>query len=389
MDRTRYFLELIGSPHKGFKYVHITGTAGKGTVSTMVHSSLVSANKKAGLFTSPYVTTAAEEIKVGDAFISPQEFTDIVEHLKSFIAKAASDEKFGAPSAFELFLAIAFIHFKRQKCEWVVLEVGLGGRYDCTNAITDPVVTAITNIDYDHTEILGKTLKEIAYDKAGIIKKGCSFFTSEQRPQIVRIFRDICLEKKAVFSQIPKQKVYQEYNMLLARAMAEKMGLSQEAIEKGTAGIRLPGRFETIQDKPTIILDGAHNRAKVRSTISNLGKIKYKRLTVIVALSNTKKDNRAILGPLAAAADRIIVTSFENGPRKSVHPKALLPYVSAAKRPKALAHVILDPHQALAYARKHASAVDCILVTGSFFLAGELRKEWFPEEWVLKNRKSF
>lgn len=382
LERMKYFLDLLGNPEKDFKYIHITGTAGKGTVSTMVQEILNASGTKAGLFTSPYVTTTIEKIKVGDKYIAPDELVEIVEYLKPFIKKAC-------PSAFEIFLAIAFIYFKKQRCEWVVLEVGLGGRYDATNVITSPKVTAITNIDYDHTEILGKKLREIAYDKAGIIKNGSMFFTAEQRPVLQNLFKKICKEKGAAFNVIEKQKNHTEYNKVLATRIAEAAGISRIAIEKGIKNTSLPCRFEVMQEKPLIILDGAHNRAKIRSTVYNLRDLKYDKLIVILSISNTKKDNIAIVEPIASIADEIILTSTATEERRSVHPSALLPYIKKYKKNKTKVEIVMSPKEAIILAKKGAKKEDCILVTGSFFLAGDLRTLWFSEEWVLKNRRSF
>ncbi len=389
LDRMRYFLDLLGNPEKGFKYIHITGTAGKGTVSTMVQEILHASGKKVGLFTSPYVTTTIEKIRVGDLYISPGELVSIVGQLKPFIKKAEKEGKYGGPSAFEIFLAIAFIYFKNKKCEWVVLEVGLGGRYDATNVITSPKVTAITNIDYDHTEILGKKLKQIGYDKAGIIKKRSVFFTAEQRPALLNLFKKICKEKGAVFNHIEKQKSHAEYNRLLATRVAESIGISEATIEKGIKNTRLPCRFEIMQKDPLIILDGAHNRAKIRSTVQNLKSQNYKKLIIILSISNTKKDNRAIIEPIASIADQIILSSTSTEERRSTHPSALLPYVKKFKKRNAKVEIVMNPKEAMTLARKSARKGDCILVTGSFFLAGDLRTLWFSEEWVMKNRRSF
>jgi dihydrofolate synthase/folylpolyglutamate synthase len=388
LDRTRYFLKLIGNPEKDFRCVHITGTAGKGSVSSMVHEILLSAGKKAGLFTSPYVTTTIEKIKVNQKYIAPSQLVKIINYLKPFI-KQAEESHFGTPSAFEIFTAVALLYFKEQKCEWAVMEVGLGGRYDATNAIPADKIAAITHIDYDHTEILGKTLKKIANDKAGIITQGCTFFTAEQRPSLVRLFKEICYQQHANFHSIGKQKDAEAYNRALATAIGSHLGFSQETIEKGLQNSRMPCRFETVQTKPLIILDGAHNRSKIRSTIAKLKNLKYNKLISIVSLANTKKDNLAIIEPLAKFSDRIIITSTSKTERRSIHPNALLPYVEKYKKKKASVQIISSPLKALSAAKRYAKTNDCILVSGSFFLAGELRKNWFPEEWVLKNRRSF
>lgn len=391
LHRTRYFLELIGSPHKGFKYIHVTGTAGKGTVTSMIHNSISESGKKVGIYTSPYVTTTIEKFKVNDLYISPKEFVNIVEYLKPFISQADAYGPYGAPSAFEICLAIACIYFKRQQCEYVVLEVGLGGRYDATNVIENPLVTVITNIDYDHTEILGKTLKSIAYDKAGIIKEGSAFYTSEQRPLLRTLFKKICKEKTVSFNAISKQKTYMEYNIKLVTEVCRHIDISDADIVKGIKKTKLPCRFEIVSKKPLIILDGAHNRVKIASTISNIKKIKkdFGKLVVITAISDTKKDNTAILKPLASVADAFVVTSLQGSGRKSVHPQTLIPYINKSKKAKATVEIVMDTVEALKRARKIAQKTDCILISGSFFLSGELRKKWYPEEWVLKNRKSF
>jgi dihydrofolate synthase/folylpolyglutamate synthase len=404
LNRTRYFLDLLGSPDAGFKYVHVTGTAGKGTVSTMVQEMLIADGKRTGLYTSPYVTAATEKIRVGGEYVSMEDFADIVDELKPFIKKSAASP-YGSPSAFELSLVIAILYFKRMKCEWVVLEVGLGGRYDATNMIRGPKIAAVTTIDYDHTEILGNTLEKIAYDKAGIIKPQSVFFTSEQRPKLISLFKKICREQKAEFHHVGKQKDYKKYNEELARMIATKAGVSKKSIDAGIQNTRLPCRFEVIDLKPVTILDGAHNRAKIKSTIANLKELarsrnnKHGKVFVIVAISDTKKDNRAILAPIARVADHIVVTSLTikttltGGGRKSVHPMALLPYLKKAiprpRKNKVEIEVIMEPKLALKKVQDLAGEDDFILATGSFFLAGELRKCWYSEEWVLKNRKSF
>lgn len=388
LKRTQKFLDLIGNPENSFKYIHITGTAGKGSVSSLVHQMLVEGGKKAGLFTSPYVTTTIEKIKVNDKYISINELIDIVSYLRPYIDKMEEIE-YGVPGAFEIFLAVALIYYKKMKCEWVVLEVGLGGRYDATNIIKKPVVTAITNIDYDHTEILGKTLNKIAFDKAGIIKKDSYFYTTEQRPELLSIFKKICKEKGAKFCSIGRQKNSESYNITLATNIARVMRLSPKSIFNGVKNSRIPCRFEIMSTEPFIILDGAHNRAKIKSTISKIKKIKYKKLIVVMSLSNTKKDNLRIIEPLVSKAKYVIITSTTKEERRSINPIALLPYVNKYKSKNTKTEIVQDPFRALKLAKKYAHKEDIILVTGSFFLAGELRKVWFPEEWVLKNRRSF
>jgi len=385
--RTRQFLKLIGNPDKDFKFIHITGTAGKGTVSTMIHNILVSENKRVGLFTSPYTTSAIEKIKVGNLYISPIEFTQIVNHLRPFITKAHKSS-LGNPSAFELFLAIALLYFRKMKCEWVVLEAGLGGRYDATNVIKSPIVSAITNIDFDHTEILGKTLKEIANDKGGIIKKGSVFITTETRPGLLSIFKLFCFSKGAEFIRVEKREDYQDRNRALARKVSQIIGISEKNTTRGIKKTVLPSRFELVSKLPMIILDGAHNRAKMRSVISNLARIKYKKLFVILAIANTNKDSEGAIKPIASLSDKIILTSFSRNGQRSIHPNVIIDKIRRFKK-NAEVNIIEDMNEALNHCLTKATHKDCILVTGSFSLAGQIRERWFSEEFILNQRKSF
>lgn len=387
IERMRYFLSLIGNPDRGLHYIHIAGTSGKGTVTTMLHEIISASGKRVGSFTSPSVITSIEKIRVGDKYISPDEFADIVECLKPFIDQSYLEGPYGRPSYFEIVFAIAVVYFKKKKCDWVVLEAGLGGRYDATNVIERPLATVITNIDFDHTEILGKTLQKIAFDKAGIVKKGSAFFTTEQRPSLLKIFTDISIGKHVSMHKLPRQDSYQKYNEALSASIAQHMGLNNAVIARGIQNTRLPCRFETISMHPTVVLDGAHNRSKIKSTVDNLKKITFRKLYLLISIADNK-NHASILQQIIPLADHVFFTRFQNVERKCAHPKELLKksrnFLKRGVRPK----IFLDPEQALSEAIRFARADDLILVTGSFFLAGELREQWYPEEWILEHRKS-
>ncbi len=363
IKRMGWFLDLLGNPERDFKYIHITGTAGKGTVSTMIHYALVASGYKTGLFTSPFVTTSIEKIQVGELYIDPLEFADIVEEMKPLIDWAFRECPYGGPSYFERFLAIALVYFKKQKCEWVVLEVGCGGRYDATNVISAPVISAITNIDYDHMHILGKTLTKIAHDKAGIIKKGSKFYTTETRLRLRQIMEQECMKQGAEFNYVRGGN----------KELVQAMGLPAQA-GFDAKDVQLPARFEIIQPfdkahgKPLVIIDGAHNRAKMRNTAQKLQQLTFDKLHLVVALAANKEKN--ILDVIRA--DYTYPTRFENHERKCMN---LGGYT--------------DANQALDAALSAAKTEDAILITGSFYLAGELRKRWITEETILKKRKSF
>ena len=360
IKRMQWFLDLIGNPEKGFKYIHITGTAGKGTVAAMVQKGLGARGYKTGLFTSPFVTTSIEKIQVGDLYIAPDEFVQIVEDMKPAIDEAFAKCPYGGPSYFERFLAIALLYFKKMNCEWVVLEVGCGGRYDATNVIAPPVISAITNIDYDHTHILGKTLTKIARDKSGIIKKGSKFFTSESRPRLRAIMEQICQEQGVSFTHVKGG------NKELVRAM----GFTAQDIQ-------LPARFEIVQKDPIVIIDGAHNRAKIRYTAELLKKLTYNKLHLVFALAANKE--RSIIDQIPA--DFIYPTRFQNPERQAMNP--VRDFVSNGVNLGGYT----DSRQALDAALAAARSDDMVLITGSFYLAGELRQRWYPEESILHLRR--
>ena len=385
LERTRSLLDALGNPEKGFKYIHITGTSGKGTVATMTHEALVASGKRVGLFTSPYVVAATEKIRVNDLYIAPDEFASILEEIKPHIEHARGTH--GRPTYFEVFFAIALVYFQRQQCEWVVLEVGAGGRYDATNVIESPLVTAITNIDYDHVQILGNTLTSIAENKAGIIKKDSAFFTTEKRLALLKLFEKECVEKGATFTPLAVVSDYQENNKTLVRAICRHIGLAESDIRVGEEA-RLPGRFETMQEQPRVVLDGAHNRAKMKSCASNVKKLSFKKLHLIFALKDDKNiasGAREIL-PLA---DTATFTVFQNTTVHCVLPQVLKDATTALVQKSARVQIITDAKAALTDVLKYAAKDDLVLVTGSFYLVGELRRVWYSEEWVVENRRSF
>jgi dihydrofolate synthase/folylpolyglutamate synthase len=386
LKRMRYFLSLLGNPDEGMKFVHITGTAGKGSVTNMLHEVLHASGKNVGSFTSPFITTSIEKIRVGELYISPDEFTDILEDLKPHIDYAYVYGPYGRPSYFEIYEAIAFIYFRRMKCEWIVLEVGCGGRYDATNVIKNPVITAITNIDYDHRELIGDTLAKIAYEKAGIIKKGSVFFTSEQRPVLQKFFKKVCKNEGAAFNLIPHQESYREYNTALVTRIAETLEIKPQYIREGIKRSFLQCRFEIMQKNPTIVLDGAHNRVKVASTISNLQRLKYRKLILIIGMAENK-EHLSMLSQVVPLGDQIYFTRFKLRDRLCAHPTEIFKKSKKYLKKTAETEITLDAYDALEKALGKARKNDLILVVGSFYLAGELRKKWYPEEFILEKRK--
>jgi dihydrofolate synthase/folylpolyglutamate synthase len=380
-------LDLLGNPEKGFEYIHITGTAGKGSVATAVQRELVKAGKYSGLFTSPFTVSTIEKIQVGNRYIDPLIFADITESLKPKIDKMAREGRNGPPSYFEMIFAIALLYFQREKCEYVVLEVGLGGSYDATNIIMKPLITAITNIGLDHTNILGPERSDIAKDKAGIIKKDSQFFTTEEDPKILETFKGVCDRVGAGYHSIEVKGLdYDDRNRKLVGHICADLGII-DSPQKIRSLLSLPARFEIVEKKPLVIIDGAHNPSKLESTIYNLKELKYKRLVLVIAIS-VDKDWQLMIRMIAPLANEIVLTSFNIMGRLSVEPSRLL----KESRKFAAEHCLIssdqDPVVAYENARKKLRQEDALLIVGSFYLAGYIRALYCPESQILNNRNS-
>ena len=387
LERMQDFLDDLGNPEKGFKYVHITGTAGKGSVASLVHTQLEKDGKKAGIFTSPFTVSTIEKIQIGSKYIDPLVFADLTDKLKPHIDQLMLYGRYGAPSYFEMMLAIALLYFKKEKCEYVVLEVGLGGSFDATNIIKKPIITAITNIGLDHMHILGPRRIDIANDKSGIIKKGSRFFTSEEDGKILNIFKAQCDKFGAECNALNVKGLdYDSRNRLLAGSICVSLGIIEHARDLKTA-LKLPARFEMVKKYPLVILDGAHNPSKIDSTIYNLKRLKYRRLILVIAIS-ADKDWKSMLKMIIPKAYEIYVTRFSVQGRQAVDPKLLFQEAQKHAGRKQSVHLFSDPIQAYEAALKKLASDDALLVTGSFYLAGDIRSLYCPEEEILKNRNS-
>lgn len=286
LSRMSQLLGLLGDPHKKLKYVHIAGTNGKGSCAAMTASVLKEAGFRTGLYTSPHLRRYNERIKVNGEDISDEDFCAAAEELS-----ACLEDMEDMPTTFERLTAMAILHFAKKACDIVVLEVGLGGRLDATNVIEHPECCAITNIDLDHTEILGDTIELIAAEKGGIIKPGCPVVMSAQSKEAQNIVAEICEERGArlIFSDPLQEKLkgrglwgqrfdyrarrdieislpgtYQLSNaaVVLDIIDALKRGaweIPEEAVWRGMKRAHFPGRFEVFSEDPLVIADGAHN----------------------------------------------------------------------------------------------------------------------------------
>lgn len=413
--RLEFLLKMLGNPERGMKYIHVTGTSGKGSVTTLIHSILSEAGFKTGGFLSPHITTPLERIRINDRFISAGEFCDTLEHLKPFLTRCALECPYGVPAFFEVILAMSFLYFKKNKCQYCVLEVGVGGEYDPTNTVARTEVAVITNVGIDHKNVLGDTKTAIARDKAGIAKPGCRLITSEKSPAMIKIFKEFADKRKvASFErasddyQIIKNDinglefsyggyryrmglpgVHQAKNAILAIMATEKIVKGDYgAIARGLSKVRMPARLEIIQRDPLVILDGAHNPDKIDSTVAFVKELKPKRVILLTTLAGNK-DFSQIFSRVVPLADRVVLTRFRERNRQSSPLKRLYEAARKEAGSKVKISVHIEPWQALDEALAEAKKGDLVLITGSFFLAGDLRRRWWSVDDIIKNREMF
>ena len=297
LERITELCSKLGNPQNDLKFIHVAGTNGKGSFCSMLSSVLCEAGYRVGTFTSPYVKVFNERMKINGLDISNDELVKITERVKP-IADSMKDK----PTEFELITAIAFEYFKRRKCDYVVLECGLGGRLDSTNIITTSVLSVITGIALDHTSILGDTIPEIAKEKAGIIKEGIPILWCGKSEEAEAVIKTQASEKNAPLYEVDRSTVkiknqtlegtffdYKEHlnlkisllglyqvenatNVLVATEILNSQGISisDEAIYKGLAKAKWHARFELISDTPVVIFDGGHNPQGVTESVKSV-----------------------------------------------------------------------------------------------------------------------
>jgi len=382
--RMQDLLDRMGNPERDMKYIHITGTAGKGTIVSLLHNIFSEAGYMVGSTSSPAITSTIERIKVGQYYIDPIIFAEIVESLKPVITDMYLQGVYGKPSYFDCMLAIALVYFKQQKCDVVILEVGMGGRYDATNIIPDPLATVITNIDYDHTHLLGNELEAIAHEKAGIIKNGSLFFTNEQKLEITTIFKKICNQVGAKYVPIISKD---NSNDELATIIAGRFDIGPEEIKKGIENTKLPCRFEIMQNNPTIILDGAHSVSKVIFSLKKLETIEYKNLHVIFGCGHTK-DGLGMIDEIIKYSTSITLVPVINSIGKSFSLKKMQQHINE-NYPGISIDISFESKQALQNIQTKINDNDAVLIIGSLYITGDLRKQWYKEQFILEKRRSF
>ncbi len=376
LDNISRLMSALDNPYKSFLSVHVAGTNGKGSTSAIISSVLKTAGLKVGLFTSPHIVSFTERIRVNGEEITEKEVIDLAEEIREKISSFGKLRMHGepvelSPTFFEIVTAMALLCFKRKKIDIAVIEVGMGGRLDATNIIT-PEVSVITNISYDHREFLGGTLKEIANEKAGIIKRGVPVVVSYQEPEAMEVIEQKAIEKnielyvygRDFFSVLKREDIseicfdyrdgdlftihdlslplsgehqMQNASVAIKAAMIvlnkslvkrrngewEKQGNTNSSespsrienlgklIRNGLATTIWPGRLEIMKEDPPILIDGAHNPAAAKTLFEALKKNfleRYKRIIIVLGIMGDK-DIRGIMKPLLPLASEVILTS--------------------------------------------------------------------------------
>ncbi len=407
LDRMRALLKRLGDPHKALRIIHIAGTKGKGSTAAMLAAILRQAGYRTGLFTSPHLCRVEERFQVDDAPITVDELRAALREVRQAVEFRPLPEL----TFFEVATAVGFLHFRWRRCDAVVLEVGLGGRFDSTN-VCEPAVAVITSISYDHQEVLGDRLGKIAMEKAGIVKPGRPCVSGATAAEAREVIESICRERRAPLQQLgrdfdyrytpgrvadagarpsrvavttassrwPELEVkllgeHQAANAAVAVAAVEILRsagwhLPDRAVAAGLAGVIWPARMEVIGHRPVVVLDCAHNVASARAVVETLQASFPAGRRLLIFAGSGDKDIAGIFRSLAPHFAEAWLTSFLQNPR-AVPPERLAEFWRQAGGAAPL--LAPDPIAAWTAARGRAEPEDLICITGSVFLAGELR----------------
>lgn len=399
LGRTQHLFDRMGNPEKsGFKYVHIAGTSGKGSTSAMIYNALVADGKNVGLYMSPYVTTAAENIQANGQLIDPALFVECVDEVLPIANAIAEEDPELRPSYSDIFFAIGFMYFKRIGVEWLVIETSCGGRFDKTNIIPAPEVAVITPIGIDHVAILGDTIEKIAYQKAGIIKSGSTVFSSGQKAETTTVLQQQADEVGGIIKTVTTEYTgklsmpgkHQRLNAGVAEAACMQLDISSEAIATGFAKAQLPARVEIMQDSPLVVLDGAHSKPKIVALVETLEEMKaekpWNKLHMLYS-AKEGKDLEAIISQLAPIADTVTVTGWQLPGFGSANIQEMATLFSKHGNAEVTIHE--QSRDALETVLAQAKNDDIVVLTGSLYLAGELRQHWISVEQMLTERSLF
>lgn len=395
LDRTRELLGKLNDPQKELKFIHIAGTNGKGSTAAMLSSILEEAGYRVGLYTSPFINRFNERMQVNHQPIPDEELAALTEYVRPH-ADAMAD----SPTEFELITALAMVWFARQKCDIVVLEVGMGGELDSTNIIDVPEAAVIAAMGMDHVKELGPTMADIARAKAGIIKEGGRVVSYGGNSEADEVIAAVCRARNASLCQpdfsaivpgdfglegqtfsykgwrglrIPLVGAYQMNNAAVVLETVEVLrqrgwSVSDEAVRQGLADTRWPARFEVLRRDPVFIVDGGHNPHGIRATAESLSRLFPGRKITFVTGVMADKDVEHILGLIVPLADQFFTVRPDN-PRAMDAGELARRIEAMGAKATACASVRDGVDQAIQAEGPHGVA--CAL--GSLYMSGEVR----------------
>lgn len=395
LERTYELLEMLGNPQKQLKFIHVAGSNGKGSTCAMLDEILRRAGYRTGLYTSPYILNFCERMRVNGEDIPGERLAEVTEKVK-----ALADSMEDHPSQFEMVTAIAIEYFYQSRCDIVVLEVGMGGETDSTNAIDAPEVAVITNIGLEHTEYLGDTLEKIAAVKGGIIKPGCHAVCYDGAPEVSAVIAEICEKKRVPLNQLDfsalepmsqslkgqgfrwkgepfRMKLTGPHQLCNAAVVLETVEclrargwrISEEAVREGLENVFWPARMEVLGREPLMIVDGGHNPQCAQMLKESLRQLLPNRKVVFLAGVLADKDYPRIMELLMPLAQEFVCLTPAN--------KRALPAGELAehlRRQGAKAGTCETVEDGIRMARAAAGEDGVVVAFGSLYLAGVVRK---------------
>lgn len=403
LERMQTLMRLLGNPQDKLKFVHIAGTNGKSSTACMLASVLCAANYKVGLYTSPYINVFNERMQVNGANITTKKLNEV-----TAIVREKADTMSDHPTEFELVTAIAFVWFLREECDIVVLEVGLGGRLDATNIIKTPLLAIITTISQDHTQQLGNTLQQIAGEKAGIIKKGGIVLLYPQTKEVNDVFEVYAADMGATIHRLYLNSLkthggsldegqsfdydgkkdikvkllgpYQTKNaamVISAVSILNQSGfvVSEGAMREGLYAAKWPARFELISKAPDVIVDGGHNPEGASMLIEGLKQYYPGKKVILLAGVMRDKDFSTTYKLVLPYVSRVFCVTPNN--QRALPAKELAGFFAIqGMRAQAFDTVTLGLKAALSAAKPN----DVVCAFGSFYMAGDIRSEFWYEQ---------
>lgn len=402
--RIKRILEKFGNPQNNLKIIHVAGTNGKGSVCAMLANILIQMGNVVGLYTSPHLKCYNERYQINFTMISNEDFANYMELIKQNCDEMVKNGE-GQPTVFEVLTCLAFLYFAEKKVNYVVLEVGLGGKFDATNIIEAPILSIITSIGKDHIEYLGDSLEQIAAEKGGIIKNNCPVVLASQNESVYHVIKQICEEKgtqlyyaqqnyikvlsqkldKTIFSIKNKFLEYESIELsllgsyqiqncatvlLACKVLADKkVSLDEKAIREGIKTTYWAGRMELCAENPALFVDGAHNYdgiCALKETLQNY--FTDKKITLVVGILKDKEYEKMV-DIILPFVHKIVITEPDS--QRKLNINNLKSLIICCGKP---VYEYKEIKEALRCAKKITDEKDIICCAGSLYMVGKIKE---------------